>query len=161
MALRDDLEAATRAVGGAANQGLDGDASWSTVVPIEGSAVAPVQVVLATSGRSFSLRSPLADLDGPAPEVLLALLRRHADADHTAGAAYAVVDDGEVDVLLATASWVLPSVSADQLGELLGAFAVAVRAMRADLADLAAGGAPLHVLPGLDLAELVAQRSSP
>ena len=156
MPLRDDLDAATRAAGGRANQGLDGNGGWSTAVPVDGGRLLSVRAGLASSGQHFTLTALLAELEEPEPELLVALLRRHAHADHTGGATYAIISQEEGDLVAATCHWVLPSVTPSEFAELLKAFAGAVRVLRNDLSDMGDSGAPIRLLDGLTIEELAA-----
>ncbi len=156
MPLKADLDAATRAAGGRANQGLDGDGGWSTVVPLDEGSLLPVRAGLASSGQYFTLFASLAELEKPDPELLVALLRRHAEADHAGGAAYAVISEEQRDLVAATYHWVLPSITPTEFKNLLKGFAGAVRVLRNDLADLRDRGAPVRLLEGLSLDQLSA-----
>lgn len=145
--LREHLDAAVRSAGGRANQGLDHDGTWSTVLPVGSDVLVPTTVRLALSGRYFTLVAPLAALDGPADaELLLSLLSRHADADRSDGAAYAIVSADSGDIVVATYHWLLPSISPDEFATVLQVFARAVRGLHEDLAELEAAGAPLAML---------------
>jgi len=156
MSLKDDLDAATREAGGPANQGLDADGVWSTIVPVDGDSVVPVRARVTSTGRHFTLVAHLADLTELEPELLVSLLRRNAEADHTDGATYAVISE-EDDIVAATCHWTLPSVSPLEFAELLQAFAKAVRILRNDLTDMADQGAPVRLLEPVSLAELAAR----
>ena len=154
MPLREDLDAATRDAGGRANQGLERDGGWTTVVPVDDGALLHVRAGLALSGQSFTLVAPLAELGEPEPELVVTLLRRNAEADHTGGAAYAVITEEEGDLVAATYHWILPSVTPSEFANLLKGFAGAVRVLRNDLADMSDRGAPLRLIEGSSLDEL-------
>lgn len=161
MTLKEDVDAATKAAGGRANQGLDNDGVWTTVVPVDDGSLLPVQARVATSGGSFSLLALLADLEDQEPDLLLTLLRRHAEADHTGGAAYAVVSEETGDVIAATYHWVLPAVTPQEFEDLLESFAGAVRVMRNDLADMGERGGAIRLLEGPSLESLAAAADQP
>jgi hypothetical protein len=156
--LRQDLDAATKAAGGRANQGLDGNGGWTTVVPVDDGSMLHVRVGLALSGQSVSFVAPLAELVEPEPELVVTLLRRNAEADHTDGAAYALVSEEEGDLVAATYHWILPSVTPSEFAQLLKGFAGAVRVLRNDLADMRDRGAPLRLIDGSSLDELLSGR---
>jgi hypothetical protein len=144
-ALREDLDTAVRSVAGPANQGLDAQDRWVTAIPLhEPGRLLPVQARMATSGSAFTLLAPLAELVEPYDVELFATLLRHpADPDRTGGAGYAVLTEESGELLVALQHWVLPSISTDEFGALLRAFASAVRGMRDDIQDMVERGAPL------------------
>lgn len=151
MTLRDDLEAAVRQLSGNPTEALTDDA-WTTALPIGEGRVLPAQARIDLTGQYVMLLTPLARLVDGGRDTVLTLLTRNADPSLTDAASYAVVVDDEGPALVAVHHWALPRLSADQFGELLIVFARAVRGMVEDLAELAAGGAPLELVEGESLA---------
>lgn len=143
MTLRDDFARAVTQAGGAKNDELAGD-RWSTVVPA-GNGLLAAEARLDRSGQYLTFMASLARLRSRDGDVPLTLLNRHVDPARTDAAAYAIdVDDGG-DVVVAVLHWPLQALDPSTFDDLLVTFARAVRGMYADLAELAAAGAPLEM----------------
>jgi hypothetical protein len=159
LSLQGDLDAAVRAAGGPANQGLGPDGGWATIVPVNTTGCLAMRARMSASGEYFSLEAPLATLEEHAsPEVLRSLLRRNLEADHGDGATYAVVSEEEGDVVVAVYHWVLPSIAPAEFAGVLKVFARAVRALRSDLADLSAAGAAIGLIEPATFEEVAAMQ---
>lgn len=98
-----------------------------------------VQIRVASSGALFTLYSPLALITGELPAATQThLLRRNFYADQVGGAAYAVMQIQERDVLAAAAHWSLAHITSEQFTALVDQFVTAVFTMIPEINTVAA-----------------------
>lgn len=106
-----------------------------------------IQIRLASSGRFFTLFSPLALLhETPNAPALEHLLRRQFYADQVGAASVAIAQVGDADVLQAVAHWMLPTLTAEEFSKLFEIFVQAVFTLIPEVVQLAEAGQPLQPL---------------
>src|ERR1700722_12365682 len=129
MSLRDDVEAGLVALNATRREPLALDAEGAceivlrippTVVKLAGEKLA-IRLEMAPGDRAFTLRAPIAAAKRDLPvEVLDAMVGDQLTATRVGGASYTY--EPELGVIYAVYHWIVPTITADQLGELIRAF---------------------------------------
>lgn len=143
MALKDDLNAALAALNGK-TQPLD-ENGWSQVIVPVPAALAKltneqliIEVVLARTGKYFTLLTPLAVLkERPAAAFLEALLYRQFSADQVKAAGFGLSAGGDHDRLVALSHWPLAEITPPQFSRLFQNFVAASLGLIKEVNDMA------------------------
>jgi hypothetical protein len=129
MSLEDDVAAGLLALNATRQEPLSLDAEGAceitlrippTVVKLSGEKLV-IRLEVAKTGRSLTLRAPIASTARELPvEVLDAMVSDQLTAARVGGASYTY--EPEIGVIFAVYHWIVPSITPEQLGELIRAF---------------------------------------
>lgn len=98
-----------------------------------------IQIRVASSGRFFTLYSPLAIFTAPTENnVLEHLLQRNFYADQTGGATLAITQINDIDTLMAVYHWLFDTISPEMFQSMLDNFIKACFTLMTEIDSIAA-----------------------